>query len=150
MSPVAQALTVGTPIAVLACAISYAQRYAWRKPAPTPRAAELRAAAAMMLPMPQLGIRVCTTRFIYANSTGRCLGPLDGATGRLAPAVPVTGLKPKTGWFTITFADGTTWTHRYALANQKLAAAQLARFQAMTATTPPGAWRRTRPAHLTP
>ena len=149
MSPVAQALTVGLPITAVVLVCVYVQKLAWRRPPADARAAELRAAVSMMLPMPQLGIRVGVDRFIYA-ATGRCLGPLDGATLALAPSTPVSSVKPGTGWATITFADGTTWRHAYPMRNMVQVVSQQARFDAMAKATPPGLFKRTRPAHMTP
>ena len=144
MSPVVQALWIGLPVTAVALVCVYFQKRSWRTPAKTARGAELKAAAQMVVPMSQLGIRISPDRFVYAN-TGRILGPLDGATATLTPAVPVHGLKPSTGFVAITFPDGTVWEHRYALRNQALAKSQLARFQAYAAATPPGQFRRTRP-----
>ena len=150
MIPAGELAVYGSPFAVLACAAAWAQRYTWSRPPKTARQARVRAAWLSAPVLPQFGVRIGSDRFIYSMLSGRCLGPLDGATAAVAKSVPVTSLKPSTGWCTITFADGTVHRSLFALRNLPEAQAQLAKFQALAAATPQGQFRRTRPASMTP
>jgi hypothetical protein len=146
----AELVEYGAPIMGAICTIRWFQLRALRRPPKTPRQAQLRAAWLSAPVLPQFGVRIGPDRFIYSMATGRCLGPLDGATATVAKSVPVTTLKPSTGWATIRFADGTIHRNLIGLRNWAEAQAQLARFEAVAAAMPAGAFKRTRPGHLAP
>jgi hypothetical protein len=143
MSAAAQLTMIGTPIMVVVCVIAWIQTRAWRKPARTPRQAQLRAVWCETFPFPQLGVAIRRDGFVYAGATGRCLGLAAGATAKAAASVPVTSVKPATGWAVITFADGTRHRHLIATRNLPQATAQAARFTVQCQTGAAAGFRRT-------
>jgi hypothetical protein len=146
VSPAAQALTWGTPIAVLACFCSWAQRRAWRRPPRTQAEAARRAVITTLVPYSQLGVRVGADGFVYSNATGKCRGQLAGARAVIVPRRPVHTLNPSTGWAVIYFADGTHWKQMFPLRNLPEARAQAERFNGTAQQQGPAVvFRRTRP-----
>lgn len=138
-----QVTMVFGPVAVLVCLVAFIQRWSWRQPPKTPQQVRARATWQRVFPMGQFGIRLGLDGFVYSNATGRCLGIAGGAKATATPVVPVTRLKPSTGWAVITFADGTTHRQPYALRNQAEAAAQMARFNGLATQQAHAAFRRT-------
>ena len=124
----AQVTVVFGPVAVLVCAMAWIQRYSWRQPPKTPQQARARNMWAVMWPLSQFGVRVGPDGFVYANATAKCLGQAGGATATVVKSVPVTKLKPSTGWCVITFADGTSHRQFFGLRNLAEAQAQADRF----------------------
>lgn len=143
MSPAAQWLAIGTPIAVLACIITAIQRRTWQQPPANPKAAAFRATWATILPYAQLGVRVDPDGFVYTNAGNRCLGQAAAATVQLVPVITVGKVKPSTAWAVITFADGTVHRHRFALRNLREAKPQADRFNGVAAQQAQGVFRRT-------
>lgn len=142
MTPGQVTLVFG-PVAVLFCFIAYVQRRSWRQPPKSPQQARARAIWSQTFPMPQLGVRIGLDGFLYANASGRCLGQAGGATATVAPSVPVSKVKPSTGWATITFADGTTHRNMYRLLNHPEAQAQADKFNGLAKQAPSAGFRRT-------
>ena len=133
MSHAMSAVLYGGPVAVLICFIAWAQKRSWRQPARTPRQADLRAAWSAAFPFPQLGVHIRPDGFIYHNLTGRRLGVASGSRAQAVPSVPVTTVKPGTGWAIITFPNGATHRNLIGMRNMPQAQAQAARFNAQCA-----------------
>lgn len=151
MSTAATSLIVGTPIAVVACVVSYIYKMAWRNPPRTQRSAEFRRYWQTNPIFPQLGVYVRDDGWVYASPMRphqRPLGRLAGATVSVG-STPITKVKPQLGWATIRFADGYVYRRGYATRNQAEALAQAAQFNnRATVTAPTGTFRRTRPASM--
>ena len=148
MTPAGHLFVYGAPVAVFICAAVWWQKFRLRHPPKTAREAEQRALWASTPVLSQFGVRISRDRFIYGPRG--ILGPLDGATASIVKSVPITKLKPSTGWCVITFADGTVHRQLLGLRNLDVAQAQLAKFEALAASTPAGQFKRTRPAHQAP
>ena len=142
MSPAATLLAWGAPFAVLACALSYAQRRAWRRPPRTPREATLREYWSNAYPYTQLGVRVRPDGYVYSNLRCTELGRLAGARSVIVPSRPVTRMKPPTAWAVIYFADGSCHRQMIRLANLPEARAQSARFNGQARACASGVFRR--------
>jgi hypothetical protein len=151
VSPVVQCLAIGTPIAVLACLVSYLQRRSWRRPPRSAGEAQFRDWWAEAFPYPQLGVRAGADGWVYSNLTGRPLGQAAGARASIAGARPVTKIRPSTGWAVIYFADGSFHRQMFALSNLPEARAQADRFNARyQAHGVAGIFKRTGPASAAP
>lgn len=149
MSPIAQALAWGTPIAVTLCAVAYFQKRTWLRPPRNEAAARFRGFWSANVRLGQLGVFIAD-RFVY-QAAGHILGPVDGAKAQIEPwDRRVVTLAPTLGWAVITFADGTQYRHAFAMIRLAEAQQDLARFQVLASTTPAGVFKRTRPAHMTP
>jgi hypothetical protein len=148
MSNAMASVVYGGPVAVLICFIAWSTKRTWRQPPKTPEQARFRAAWSDAYPYVQFGVHIRPDGFIYSNATGRCLGLAAGAKAAVVPSVPVTTLKPATGWAVIDFADGTTHRNMIGLRNLPQAQAQAARFNGQAQQTTSASFKRTRPATL--
>lgn len=147
MSSAATLTVYGAPAAVAVCALVWAQTRYRRQPPRSPAEAKARAWWATAWPFTQFGVRVRDDGFVYRN-TGRIIGLAAGAKATVAPSVPVTKVKPATGWAVIEFADGARHRQLISLRNMPAAQAEAARFNTLAQAGSAAGFARTKPAAM--